>query len=48
MKLSKETLTKIIKEELQQEIERSNPNQKFDFEDSIEELVNGRFQFRLV
>jgi hypothetical protein len=32
-------LTKIIKEELQQEIERSSPNQKFDFEDSIEELV---------
>jgi hypothetical protein len=39
MKLSKEALTKIIKEELQQEIERSSPNQKFDFEDSIEELV---------
>ena len=39
MKLSKEALTKIIKEELQQEIERSCPNQKFDFEDSIEELV---------
>jgi len=39
MKLSKETLMRIIQEELEQETKRSLSNPKFDLEDGIEKLV---------
>ena len=39
MKLTKEALTKIIKEELQQEIEGKSSIPKFNLENKIEELV---------